>query len=298
MLGRDHKRTTYLASSLDFMATVSEILGVEYPRPEWTVDSKSLLPLLDGRLPLDSAREKPLGWQYGRQRALTNQTGVDCWKLVQFPAKGQCQTMLPPYVNNDNRTMLFNLAVDETESNDLCSSNPAQCDAMKRLMGEYMAGVADSAANESMCSVGPLPPPSPSPPPSPQPHPQPLPPAGSVFPNTSNMKGCGKCKHSGVCTTFAGNMSNYQACSAACTATAALSAVQIQGVQIHSGPKRENEIADTQPDETCYSWTWHAQEAANACWSGGCFLRTNSVWDPVPRDHEHGTGVCVAGVRV
>eukprot|EP01047_Picozoa_sp_COSAG01_P022691 COSAG01_NODE_1357_length_10597_cov_2.476948_2_plen_139_part_00 len=130
MLGTAHRQTSYLASSLDFMATVSEILGVTYPKPSWTVDSQSLLPLLDGRLPLNSAREKPLGWQYGKQVAVTNQTGSDCWKIVKFPAKGQCAVMLPPYTAGDNRTLLFNLAVGKCwplpALSCVCGAVPAQ----------------------------------------------------------------------------------------------------------------------------------------------------------------------------
>lgn len=43
---------SHVSSSLDFMATVNEILGLAYPNASFTVDSKSLLPLLDGRLPV------------------------------------------------------------------------------------------------------------------------------------------------------------------------------------------------------------------------------------------------------
>jgi hypothetical protein len=75
---------------MDLMATVNEILGLEYPKPTWAVDSKSLLPLLDGRAHLDSACEKRIGWQLNKQRALTNQTGTDTWKIVESPSIGQC----------------------------------------------------------------------------------------------------------------------------------------------------------------------------------------------------------------
>lgn len=91
----------------------------------------------------------------GNQRALTNQTSDgsgDIWKMVASPAIGQCATMLPPYKNKQAGPFLFNLKDDETESHDLCASNPAQCTAMKALLAEYMAGVADSAAHESTCS--------------------------------------------------------------------------------------------------------------------------------------------------
>ena len=149
------RHSSHVSSSLDFMATVNEIIGAQYPaaKANWTIDSKSLLPLLDGRQPLDSARDKPLGWQYQGQVAVTNQTGNDTWKLVAHPAKGQCETMLPPYKNNMPGPFLFNLAHDETESHDLCASNPAQCDAMKQLMAEYVAGIEASAKYESTCSV-------------------------------------------------------------------------------------------------------------------------------------------------
>jgi hypothetical protein len=47
--GGANRRTGHVTSSLDFMATVNEIIGVPYPKVSWTVDSKSVLPLLDGR---------------------------------------------------------------------------------------------------------------------------------------------------------------------------------------------------------------------------------------------------------
>ena len=165
LLGAASKRTSHVASSLDFFATVSEILGVPHPRPEWRLDSKSLLPLLDGRQSLDSARDKPIGWNYWgtrsvngtrqrfEQRALTNQTATGTWKLVEKPAIGQCAVMLPPYKQGEG-VFLFNLDSDATESHDLCASNPTQCDAMKQLMAEYMDGVTASAKQESMCCEG------------------------------------------------------------------------------------------------------------------------------------------------
>lgn len=173
LMGPTHMgHTSYVASSLDFMATVNDILGLEYPKPGWKVDSKSLLPLLDGRVPLaHAARQKPIGWQYGTQRALTNQSANgETWKLVERGAKGQCATMLPPY-RSGKGVYLFNLDSDETESHDLCLSNPTQCSAMKALMAEYMAGVESSAVNESGCDAGAPTPPVPTPPVPPSPPP-------------------------------------------------------------------------------------------------------------------------------
>lgn len=153
------KHTSFMGSSLDFMATVNEILGTPYPKPTWALDSTSLLPLLDGRLPLDIARHKPLGWQLGSQRALANQTtGADgvtavTWKIVERPAKGQCDDWLPPYEENVHGPLLFHLESDPTESVDLCKSQPVQCAAMVALMDEYMAGVNASAFFESKCAL-------------------------------------------------------------------------------------------------------------------------------------------------
>ena len=152
MLGSTHKRTSHISSSLDLMATLNDILGLEYPNPQWTVDSKSLLPLLDGREPLDSPRDKPIGWQYGNQVAVTNQTANGTWKIVASPGKGQCAVMLPPYEDNQPGPFLFELDSDPTESHDLCASHSVQCSAMKRLMAGYTEGVTNSAAAESTCS--------------------------------------------------------------------------------------------------------------------------------------------------
>jgi len=152
MLGNAHKRTSHISSSLDLMATLNEILGLKYPNPHWTVDSKSLLPLLDGREPLDSPRDTPIGWQYGRQVAVTNQTAGGTWKIVATPAIGQCAVMLPPYKDHQPGPFLFELDGDPTESRDLCASHTAQCDAMKQLLAEYTKGITDSAALESTCS--------------------------------------------------------------------------------------------------------------------------------------------------
>ena len=146
-------RTSYVASSLDFMATVNDVLGLEYPEPTWTVDSKSLLPLLRGELGdlQSAAREKPIGWQYRGQVALTNQTKHVTWKIVEKPAKGQCEVMLPPYKAGAPGPFLFNLDLDPTESHDLCKSNKQQCDAMKELLDAFVTGVANSATMESKC---------------------------------------------------------------------------------------------------------------------------------------------------
>ena len=148
-------RTSYVASSLDFMATVNDILNLRYPEPTWTVDSKSLLPLLQGKLgALDrAAREKVLGWQFGKQVAVTNQTKEHTWKVVRFPSIGQCAVMLPPYADGAPGPFLFDLNTDPTESHDLCAKNKAQCDAMSTLLEEYVAGVKNSAQSESTCSA-------------------------------------------------------------------------------------------------------------------------------------------------
>lgn len=151
MLGETHQETSYLASSLDLMATVNDILDIDYPKSNWTIDSQSLLPLLDGRIPIDSVREKPLIWQKSQQVAVTLQTGSDMWKIVGYPGKGQCADMLPPYKNNEPGPFLFNLANDDTESHDLCASNPARCEAMKKLLAEYVESVDQSATFESGC---------------------------------------------------------------------------------------------------------------------------------------------------
>eukprot|EP00038_Savillea_parva_P010847 m.193237 g.193237 ORF g.193237 m.193237 type:complete len:584 (-) comp18878_c0_seq1:120-1871(-) len=154
-LGTTHRRSTHLTSSLDFMATVNDIVGLPYPRPTWTVDSKSVLPILDGTEPLDSPRNKVLGWQYGEQQAVTNQTSTGFWKIVQRPALGQCQVMLPPYTQHAQGPFLFDLNTDPTESHDLCPSNPQQCEAMTQLMTSYLTGVANSQVDESGCEATP-----------------------------------------------------------------------------------------------------------------------------------------------
>lgn len=153
MLGKSHLQTNHVASSLDFMATINDILNIEYPKSNWTVDSTSLLPLLDGRMPLNSSRNKPLGWQYQGQVALTNQTSGGTWKIVRYPLKGQCTEMLPPYKAGAAGPFLFNLDDDPTESHDLCSEHPQYCAKMLGLLNEYMAGVNASATFESTCSV-------------------------------------------------------------------------------------------------------------------------------------------------
>ena len=152
LLGSKHQESWHVTSSLDFMATVNDILGIPYPKPNFTVDSKSLLPLLDGRIPINSSREKPIGWQYQGQVALTNQTGGVTWKIVDKPSRGQCQIMLPPYTDGQNGPFLFNIDEDETESHDLCAKLPAKCTAMKELLADYLAGVNHSAVHESQCA--------------------------------------------------------------------------------------------------------------------------------------------------
>lgn len=153
LLGKSHGRSSHLSSSLDFMATVTDILGLSYPQPTWALDSKSLLPILNGSAPLNSRRNKVLGWQYGEQEAVTNQTDAHTWKIVRKPAVGQCSDMLPPFKNGEAGPLLFDLDSDPTESNDLCASEPTVCSAMDELMTQYLNGVTASALHESGCEI-------------------------------------------------------------------------------------------------------------------------------------------------
>jgi hypothetical protein len=75
--------------------------------------------------------------------ALSNQTGGKTWKIVAYPAQGQCADMLPPYSNLQPGPFLFDLDLDETESVDLCGTNPEQCAAMTKLMTEHVPPTSD-----------------------------------------------------------------------------------------------------------------------------------------------------------
>eukprot|EP01052_Picozoa_sp_SAG31_P008181 SAG31_NODE_407_length_16049_cov_46.312915_5_plen_101_part_00 len=99
---------------------------MSHPQPSWAIDGISLLPLIrqaarelasEVRQPLQritsdrkllvATRSKPLGFKVGTQEAWIDND----WKILAYPHKGQCKTLLPPYdtPGATERTFLFNL---------------------------------------------------------------------------------------------------------------------------------------------------------------------------------------------
>jgi arylsulfatase len=92
---------------IDIMPTVLDITGAEYPQSYSNeqinpVDGISLLPILKGK---ETVREEPLFWQWQRGKAIRKGK----WKLVS---------------DNNEPWELYNIEVDQTETNDLVNEYP------------------------------------------------------------------------------------------------------------------------------------------------------------------------------
>eukprot|EP01063_Lacrimia_lanifica_P013714 TRINITY_DN2032_c0_g1_i3.p2 TRINITY_DN2032_c0_g1~~TRINITY_DN2032_c0_g1_i3.p2 ORF type:complete len:721 (+),score=249.85 TRINITY_DN2032_c0_g1_i3:55-2217(+) len=146
------QQTKHMANTLDFLPTLLDIWGADYPHPSWPLDGASLYPLLSGKVPLDSPRAKAMPFSVHGQSALINDTGADgVWKIVANPEQGECKDWQPPYKKGAAGPYLFRLDVDETESHDLCHKEKTRCKAMQAALDELLDSVATSQQEESQC---------------------------------------------------------------------------------------------------------------------------------------------------
>lgn len=170
---QSHSETWHPAYVSDYLPTVLELLGVPHENPSWVADGISLLPLIKQLAAAPNtndtslrAAENPLVFQLGSQMAIVNNQ----WKILQKPAAGQCDAEHGSFFD---KTMLFNLDLDPTESTDL-STDPTHASlftTMSAQLKALAASITASTITESQCaSAGPSPGPAPpSPPLPPQP---------------------------------------------------------------------------------------------------------------------------------
>jgi arylsulfatase A-like enzyme len=103
---------------VDLAATALVATGVE-PKPEWKLDGANLLPLLEGQAPrLD---REALFWRFGPQFAVRQGR----WKLVK------------PSLADE--PMLFDLAADAGEANDLAAQQPDRVKSLTALWEKWNA---------------------------------------------------------------------------------------------------------------------------------------------------------------
>jgi len=151
----------------------------------------------DGLTALDMARDSIVANSKKSGNSTSYGFRYGQWKLV----KGS--------VSCDNadcdRPMLFNLATDLGERNDVSVQNPEIFAAIQRNFTQWYASVAASIVNESMCNA-----------PSPTPPAPPVPPA----PPSSDCKFESGMALSGRDPTFKINTASKEACCGACIAHA------------------------------------------------------------------------------
>lgn len=152
--------------TMDFLATIMDVLGVERPEAQrgWAFDGVSVLPILRGETP----PERGIGWMYN-QPTKSNVSGYAFrygkWKYVAGGAS--CDPAKATF--NCRREQLYDMSVDFVEDNDLAEKEPEVLAAIAANFTAWYASVQNSIANESQCSKAPPAPPGPPFPPAPQP---------------------------------------------------------------------------------------------------------------------------------
>jgi arylsulfatase A-like enzyme len=107
-----------LTTQLDWLPTAFAAAGIE-TRSEWQLDGKNILPLLEGKSETDP--HDALFFRFGIQYAVRQGD----WKL------------LKPSI--DEQPMLFNIAADLGEKNNLASSNSAKANELQKLWDSWNA---------------------------------------------------------------------------------------------------------------------------------------------------------------
>ena len=141
---RSNARTAVPVGVVDFLPTVLDLLGAAHPRPAFAADGESVLPLLRGA---PFARSRFLAWRLEGQVALLDAGGR--FKYVRNADAGQCARDAAPYPYNSAAPLVFDLAVDPTESAPVANATlVAELDALARA---WESSIAESQVNESKC---------------------------------------------------------------------------------------------------------------------------------------------------
>jgi arylsulfatase A-like enzyme len=125
--------------ALDIPATALAAAGVAV-KPEWKLDGVNLLPFLAGRK--EGPPHEALFWRFGTQMAIRQGD----WKLVRpdMAIKGE-------YADIAKEPMLFNLAEDIGEKNDLSAKHP---DKVRDLRAAWQRWNSELAAPRWPATVG------------------------------------------------------------------------------------------------------------------------------------------------
>jgi arylsulfatase A-like enzyme len=128
-----HRETDVACTSCDYFTTILDILGYELPKEKQRpYDGISLLPLIRGEL---TERSRPIGFQSGKQRALSG----DRYKLFQADA--------------EKRFELYDLLDDPRETNDIAGAHPDIIKEMLADLEEWQKSCAASLAGEDYAAT-------------------------------------------------------------------------------------------------------------------------------------------------
>jgi hypothetical protein len=184
--------------TMDFMATIMDVLGVDRPdnQTSWAFDGVSVVPILKGRTPA----ERGIGWQYSSWPDGNHGYRYGKWKYVH--GSTSCKG------DDCKGDMLFDLEADLSEKNDISADHPDVFAAIKANFTVWHTSVQQSRDSESLCG-GHKPPSPPKPPGPPTPPPAPYAPSSDCdwhnntgldgsdidhIPVTTKEECCGHCK--------------------------------------------------------------------------------------------------------
>lgn len=145
--------------TMDFMATVLEVIGVERPKDQssWAFDGVSVMPILKGETPA----VRGIGWMYNKPIASpTNGYAFRYGKWKLAVGGVSCD---PSKASFDcSKPQLYNMETDYAENFDLAKQEPMILQEILQNFSVWYASVLNSMANESMCTSSPNPNPTPS----------------------------------------------------------------------------------------------------------------------------------------
>ena len=139
-------------TTMDFLPTVMEVLGVDRPKEQqtWAMDGRSILPLLRNATGFkwSHSEEGPrsLGLGYHNPKLnIANGYGYryDKWKYVEGSVS--CT------VSECRKPMLFDLDVDMGERNDLSEVHPEILQDLQNKFMEWHTSIMKSRSEESKC---------------------------------------------------------------------------------------------------------------------------------------------------